>query len=504
MVLCGIYLVTDISDGFYCSIPSFAVSKESMSDKVDNKSLSTGLTVSTSENVFLSSVSTSTPTPSVFSFSSPSTTSNLNNGSLAPTPSIFSSPVTSFANNITNQNSSIKPSLPAATSSSETITSTGLSTSAPMPSFPAAPIFKFGSSSVPSTSTSTMSALTGVGSVETKTTQVTTTFGNLSGIPPSETLAKASSTGSSGFQFGAASTTSDSNKRPENSTFLPGNVPAFGAAVSSATSGVATSTQSTPVMQFSSSSTSFGLAGNTGLSSGSSLFGSSAPASNLFSSGAGFGLASSSSAANNSNSSGSGMSSSFFNWQPSSAPSFSTGFNSTPTGGFSFGLTSSSAASNSAPALFGSSAGASTAGIFSFTSAATAASSQPAIGNSNHAFTFGSTPPANNDQASMEDSMAEDTVQAVAPTTPSFGQQPLTPPPSSGFVFGSTTTPLAANPFQFGGQQNVPTPQNPSPFQASGSLDFNASAGGSFSLGAGGGDKANRKYVKVKSKSRKK
>lgn len=500
------------SESSSSSIPSFGVPKESMSEKAGDKSSSAaGLAVGTSGNLFLSSVSTSTstPTPSLFSFSSPSTNSNLNNGSpVSTTPSTFPTPATTVSNNITNQNSSIKLSFnTAGTSNSEPVTTTSLPTSSPVPSFSAAPIFKFGSSSVPSTSAPALSAPSGVGSVETKTKQESA-FGNLSGIPPNDASAvKASSTGSSVFQFGAASTTSDSIKRPENSTFAPSNVPAFGALVSPASSGLASSTQSTPVLQFNSSSTSFGLTGNTGLASGSSLFGSSAPASNLFTSGTGFGLASSSSSANNSVSSSAGTSSSFFNWQPSSTPSFSTGFSSTPTGGFSFGLSSSSAASNSAPMIFGSSStDASTPSMFSFTSAAAATTSQPAFGNSNHAFTFGSTPPANNEQASMEDSMAEDTVQTVASPMPSFGQQPLTPPPSSGFMFGSTApSPLGANPFQFGGsQQNVPTPQNPSPFQASGSLDFNASAGGSFSLGAGGGDKSNRKYVKVKSKSRKK
>lgn len=102
----------------------------------------------------------------------------------------------------------------------------------------------------------------------------------------------------------------------------------------------------------------------------------------------------------------------------------------------------------------------------------------------------------------MEDSMAEDTVQATPPAnqpaTPVFGQQPA--PLQSNFAFGAST-PTGATPFQFGSQQNI-TPQNPSPFQASGSLEFNA--GGSFSLGTGGGDKSNRKYVKVKHRPQRK
>ncbi|XP_061362293.1 nuclear pore complex protein NUP1-like [Gastrolobium bilobum] len=52
---------------------------------------------------------------------------------------------------------------------------------------------------------------------------------------------------------------------------------------------------------------------------------------------------------------------------------------------------------------------------------------------------------------------------------------------------------LGASPFQFASQQNI-APQNPSPFQASGSHEFNA-GGGSFSLGSGGGDKSNRNFL---------
>nr|POF03564.1 calcium-dependent protein kinase 27 [Quercus suber] len=81
--------------------------------------------------------------------------------------------------------------------------------------------------------------------------------------------------------------------------------------------------------------------------------------------------------------------------------------------------------------------------------------------------------------------MAEDTIQASMPTVPVFSQSPV--PPQSGFVF-----PSAGSPFQFGAPQNSATPQNQSPFQASNSL-----GGSSFSLGAGGGDKANRKIPEI-------
>lgn len=88
--------------------------------------------------------------------------------------------------------------------------------------------------------------------------------------------------------------------------------------------------------------------------------------------------------------------------------------------------------------------------------------------------------------------MAEDTVHASTPTAPMFGQ-PSASPPQTGFVFGSTT------PFNFGALQSSATPQNLSPFQATNSL------GGSFSVGAGAGDKSGRKIVRVsRNKPRKK
>jgi len=125
---------------------------------------------------------------------------------------------------------------------------------------------------------------------------------------------------------------------------------------------------------------------------------------------------------------------------------------------------------------------------FSFSSAAASSSQLQPVGSG--------------DQMNMEDSMAEDQpVQASTPTIPAFGQIPISNPSSSGFMF-SSAVPSAGNPFQFGGTQNQSTPQNPSPFQASGSLDFGG-GGSSFSLGSGGDDKANRRIVRVKHKNRK-
>lgn len=123
---------------------------------------------------------------------------------------------------------------------------------------------------------------------------------------------------------------------------------------------------------------------------------------------------------------------------------------------------------------------------------------------------FGSSP-NNNDQMSMEDTMAEDNTPTPSPSVSVFGQPPSTP----GFMFGSgsgsatQTPPPSTVPFQFGGQTTNQQPlQNPfqttnqNPFQASGSADF--SAGGSFSLGSGGGDKSGRRILKVKRGNRRK
>ncbi|XP_018857851.1 nuclear pore complex protein NUP1 isoform X2 [Juglans regia] len=162
-----------------------------------------------------------------------------------------------------------------------------------------------------------------------------------------------------------------------------------------------------------------------------------------------------------------------------------------------FAASTPAAVTSSASVVFGSNPGSSSGPTFSFTSAMATPSSQPVFGNPSPGFLFNSVSSGTNDQMNMEDSMAEDTVQASTPTAPIFGHPPVSPP-QSGFVFGSAT-PSAANPFQFGGQQSSATPSNPSPFQATNSL------GGSFSVGAGGGDKSGRKIVRVsRNKARKK
>ncbi|MBA0600803.1 hypothetical protein Gorai_004002, partial [Gossypium raimondii] len=86
----------------------------------------------------------------------------------------------------------------------------------------------------------------------------------------------------------------------------------------------------------------------------------------------------------------------------------------------------------------------------------------------------------------------------ASPTVVTFSQQPISSP-ASGFVFGASN-PSGVGSVQFGGQTSIGAPQNPSPFLASGSVEFGA--GGSFSLGTGGSDKSARKFVKVRKQRR--
>ncbi|KAK4757985.1 hypothetical protein SAY87_019286 [Trapa incisa] len=264
-----------------------------------------------------------------------------------------------------------------------------------------------------------------------------------------------SSTSSASSFFGSTGTST-------SSAFFAAS--AFGSTMvtSSAATGSSSASCSAPTFGLSGTSSSFGSTGSSPTSGTSSVFGSSciptssaSPAASVFGS----------------------------NMAPSNtSPIFgSMGASSGPT----FSFTSASSNPTSGP-------------TFSFSSAAASPSPSPVFGSTNSLFTFGSPvlPSKSPDQMIMEDSMAEDVVQSnhVCTPAPVFGQQqPVTPP--SGFVFGSNAS-SGANPFQFGAQQNVSSAQSPSPFQASGSLDFNA-GGGSFSLGTGGGDKSGRKIVKI-------
>ncbi|KAI8029448.1 Nuclear pore complex protein NUP1 [Camellia lanceoleosa] len=483
--------------------------------------------------------STSTSASGIFSFGAPANNSSLSNGSLASSPSIFSSPAPVLASShftnqtLTNSFSNVASSTTATmTNNGNTLTTSlnsSVSTSVAAPSFPAAPIFKFGSTSVaPSNSVSAVSASSVAETTDLKAkTEKETTFGNLSSSPFGGTSFGTVSTGSSSIFGFSASSTSTANNQSQGS--LLGT---------SGGTGVATVTQSMPIhfgssasppvfgtsgtISFTSSSSLFGSSSSTSSlfsssTSSSSLFGSSTASSsvfgssttpNVFGSSTSFGLSSSASSSETNSISTSGATSSLFNstWQPTK-PSFNSTFSSaSPSTGFSFGASSVSvAATNSAPMVFGSSipTSGSLDSIFMFTSAASTATAssqaQPVFGSAVPVFTAAS---GNGDQMSMEDSMAEDPVQAsIMPAVPVFGQPPISAP-SSGFMFGSTA-PSPGLAFQFGSQQpNQSAPQNPSLFQSSGSLEFGA--GGSFSLGSGAAtDKSGRKIVKVKHKNRK-
>ncbi|KAA8534607.1 hypothetical protein F0562_032134 [Nyssa sinensis] len=504
----------------FTSATTDTVQKVLESDKGENKNTQKAEDImGKSEPVFPSAASTLMSTSSIFSFGAPANNSSSNNGPLASSPFMFSSssPVP-LSRNPANQsftNSSLHIASASMTSTGTTITpaasSSSPTTTAPEPSFPAEPIFRFGSSVASSTSVSTI-ASSGVQSTDSRVnTEKETTSGNIASSLFSGASSAMTSTGSSIFGF-SASATSTLNNQPQSSVFGTGSGSLGGTQATPAGTGVATFTQTMPV-QFGSSASSpvFGSTG-TVLGSSVSLFGSSTPAAKLFSSGTTFGLSSAgSSSETNSVSFSSSSTSSLFgsSRRPSKSPIFgvssaSSLFNSSsPSTGFSFGASSTTvAASNNAPSMvFGSSTGTLSGSIFSFTAAVASTSSSfsqthPVFGNSMSAFTAS----VNSDRMNTEDSMAEDTVQAPTPEVPAFGQLPISPP--SGFMFGSSA-PSAALPFQIGGQQNIATSQNPSSFQASGSLEFGA-GGSSFSLGTGGSDKSNRKIVRVKHKNRKK
>ncbi|PON82573.1 hypothetical protein TorRG33x02_216580 [Trema orientale] len=477
---------------------------------------SSGSNISTASSLTLasssSSLSTSTPAPSlpaapVFNFGS--STASAEVAPVSQTSSVPTASVSKFG----------------------TCTdSTAVATASEISSVPVSPVFEFGStvptaaapvletSSVPAITVFKFSTPTTVPPVsetsdvarEAIKTKQDTGVGNLSSSPFSGTSAAIASTGSTLFGFSAAAAATSSTFATQSlGPFGVGNASVPSSQASPAGTVLATFTQSIP-LQFGSSGSSptFGLSGSTTLSSGSSPFGSTTAA-EPFSSGTTLGLGSSSLSEANlvSSSSSSTASLSGSTWQPPKSPVFA--FNSTPSSGFSFAATTSastttnsspaifgasapSASTNGAPMIFGSSNGASSSSPFSFNSSSGPASTQPVFGSPS-LFAFGASS-VNNDQ--MEDSMAEDTVQASATTAPGFGQPTISP-----FLFGSGP-PSVSNPFQFGGQPNLANPQNPSPFQASGSLG----QGSNFSLGSGGSgvDKSNRKYVKVKHKQRKK
>ncbi|XP_021992447.2 uncharacterized serine-rich protein C215.13 [Helianthus annuus] len=233
--------------------------------------------------------------------------------------------------------------------------------------------------------------------------------------------------------------------------------------------------------------------------SGTSETPSSASAGSLFSSSApSFGLTSVATSSGGSTSSSTTMFSSGSSATPSFGLSSTVASSETKSSGSGFGSTLSfgvnSTVASSETKSGSSNAGASTgSSLFSFSSKLS--SPAPVFGNSTPV--FGTSPPSNTDQMSMEDSMADDSNQTPSPA-PAFGQASSGTPP--GFMFGSVTPTTGQPPgFLFGAQINQPQAPSQSPFPAT-----QFSAGGRFSLGSGGGDKSNRRVVRVKRQTRRK
>ncbi|OIW01468.1 hypothetical protein TanjilG_19394 [Lupinus angustifolius] len=494
--------VTSVVD----SIPKVLQSDDADADAKTN-------TITAASEVAVSSAALtplSTSPMNVFTFDN----SSNQNGPVALSPSFSSSLPSMVTNKSTSLNMFSSSSLAASSSSyiTETAASTSISLTTSTPAVIASSninsstpevaspsstpsIFKFGSTPPPSTGLP-ISSTSGSEPVETKKD---TGIGILGSTSFGSSSAAVGSTGSGIFGFSSSAMTTV-NSQSQVSAFGTTSDSVSGAMAPPATSGFASSTKIQSVASGSSASSPlFGFTGNTSFSSGSSLFPSSNPATNIFNSGTPFGQSTTAfSSEANPVSSNSGKSSTPFGLSSWQSTSFGSSFNSPSSSspGFSFGA--ASVASTSSPMMFGSTTSASSAPQFSFTSAAPTTNLQSAFGSSSPVSAFGSAP-VNNDQMGTEDSMAEDTVQATPPVTPAFGQQPA--PPQSNFVFGAPT-PTGVSPFQFSSQQSS-APPNPSPFQATGSVEFNS--GGSFSLGPGGSDKSGRKIVRVnRNKLRKK
>ncbi|KAI7729009.1 hypothetical protein M8C21_024554 [Ambrosia artemisiifolia] len=508
-----------IVNGTSSSSPSpFASSSFQPSETDTNKvsSSSSSAVLSSASTAFLHSTTTTTSTAgsasstsvpaSIFSFGS--ATASSTTASVAQT-STFSS--TTFTTS-SNGGSIFGFSSPSATSTTNEFQANtqaaatqavpfkfGSGTSGMPSSASAGSLFSSSAPSVGLTSAGTSSEIKSGGSTSSSTTNIfgsgsTPSFGLNSTAASSEIKSGSSTTnifgsGSSATpSFGLSTTVASSETKSGNSpTNMFGSgfssAPSFG--LSSTIASSETKSGSSPTMFGSgfSSTPSFGV--NSTVASSETKSGST-PA-NMFSSGF-------------SSTPSFGVTSTVASSETKSGSSTSNIFGSTP---FTFGASSTSMPSaSSSPFMFGSSnTGAATgSSVFSFSS--NPSSPAPVFGSSTPA--FGTPPTSNSDHMSMEDSMADDTNQTPSPA-PAFGQASSGTPP--GFMFGSATptTPSTVQPpgFMFGAQTNQPQqPQqapSQSPFPAP---QFNA--GGSFSLGSGGDDKANRRIVRVKRQPRRK
>nr|BAO49705.1 nuclear pore complex protein Nup136a [Nicotiana benthamiana] len=389
-------------------------------------------------------------------------------GSSASSPSIANFPVFGSAPGTTGQVS--------ASPSKNDLVGTGNAASG---------IFNFGASSSASSAAGRLT-----GSIH-GTAPLAFAFSASSAAPASETSVPATSNSATPgtFNFGGSSSASSTNTVNVSSSTSPNIFNFGGSSSTSPANAVNTSTSATPgTFNFgANSSSSLTNAGST-VNASPFTFGATSASSQASVTAGNFGSS----------------------LQPQKSPGFTSPFSSSALSGFTFGASSASfATSSTTPVVFGATPSAPSGSAFLFGSASsTNSSSQPMFGNAASAFAAS---PGNNDN--MEDSMAEDLMQAPAPAV-SFGQPSVSPSPG-GFAFGSTP-----NPFQFGGQQSQTAPQNSFPFAASSSLvqaasqnssPFAASSsqefggGGSFSLGSSGPDKSGRKFVKInKNKHRRK
>ncbi|CAH9146762.1 unnamed protein product [Cuscuta epithymum] len=454
----------------------------------DSKPFGSGPTAAESNKVVPNSISSS-----IFAFG------NTSNGVTCSTPSFGVSSVSTAPETLSG---TIPPSSsnPASTTSSHgsgTVVSTSSTTAPAMFSFSAssvspsttAGVFSFGGNSTPSfPSTTTPPTVFGFGGSSAASSSTSSTPGIFS-FGSSSAVSSSGTTAPTVFSFGSSSTPSSSSNTTQAVFSFGGNSAAsssnstpalfgFGGGSGSSSSSSTTTTTSSV----------FGLGGNSGAFSS----GSSASPGGVFSFAA--------TSANNPTSTGT------FNFGATSPSAASFGSSPSSISFTTFGASSSTFSTpKTVPSLFGSSPASAASGslpVFGFGAASSATPSQSVFGNSTPSFTA-----SPNDQMTMEDTMAEDHLQSGSTPAPVsvFGQPPSNSPvPISPFVFGTPNP--SPNPFQFGGLQNQGAPtQNPPPFQASGSLEFNG-GGGSFSLGSSGpSDKSGRRIVKVnRSKNRKK
>ncbi|KAK9122959.1 hypothetical protein Sjap_012561 [Stephania japonica] len=459
-----------------------------------------------------------TPTTSPFPFVSLLNNSAPKKDSLPPSGSLFPAlPISA-----TPSGSASNPIVSSATTNAATTATIGATVStSPASPFPPASLFQFGSSTsaLASSNSAPLPSTTSTLSTAPELKAKETSFGSL----PSSSFGASSSalagTANGPFAFGSSAPSTSTSTAPTNNPFQSFNTANASSGSLSSTQEPTTGTgnslfsQNMP-SQFGSTASApiFGLSGSSPFSSGSSLFSSSSSSASAF--GSVFGSTSSTNSSGASHFSfGSATTSSIpvSSSQSSSSPMSSSPFGLTSSQGvFSFGLSSGPASTaGSAPTPFGSSSiGSSSGSMFSFTSAASTANAAPPP-----IFpTFGSTPPVaaavgsaspSNDQMNMEDSMAEDTMPSSNPVVPVFGQPANNTPAPSTFTFGSPMPSGGPAMFPFGSQQISLTQQTPPPFQAPGNFEL-PGAGGSFSLGTSGGDKSNRKMIKVnRSKLRK-